>query len=110
MGTTTAWLWLAAAGLVEVAWSQSIKPTASFTRPLPTLLCLALGIGAVYLLTLALRDLPVGTAYAVFTGIGAVGAITLGIVVSGDPVTAGRLFALSLIVAGVLAARILSPA
>ncbi|WP_341684035.1 SMR family transporter [Nocardia farcinica] len=62
------WLLLAFAGLVEIAWSQSIKPTENFTRPLPTLLCFALAATAVYLLSLAMRTLPVGTAYAVFTG------------------------------------------
>ncbi|GLX19639.1 MULTISPECIES: DMT family transporter [Streptomyces] len=95
------WLLLVAAGLVEVAWSQSIKPTAGFTRPLPTLLCFALAAVAVYLLSLAMQDLPVGTAYAVFTGIGAAGAITLGVVLHEDPVTPGRLLALALIIGGV---------
>jgi len=98
------------AGLVEVAWSQSIKPTHNFTRPLPTAVCVALGVGAVYLLSHAMQALPVGTAYAVFTGIGAVGAITLGAVVQGDPVTAGRLAALALIVGGIVLARVTTPA
>jgi quaternary ammonium compound-resistance protein SugE len=104
-----AWLYLLLAGLLEIAWSQSIKPTESFTRPWPTLLCFVLGCAAVYVLTYAMRDLPVGTAYAVFTGIGAVGAIGLGIVLFDDPVTIGRLTALGLIVAGVLCARVSSP-
>ncbi|MFF5721425.1 DMT family transporter [Streptomyces buecherae] len=103
------WLLLLAAGAVEVAWSQSIKPTAGFTRPLPTLVCLLLAAGAVYLLSLAMRDLPVGTAYAVFTGIGAVGAITLGIALHKDPVSAGRVAALALIIGGVALARVTSP-
>jgi quaternary ammonium compound-resistance protein SugE len=103
-----AWMWLVLAGLLEVAWSQSIKPTENFTRPLPTLVCLALAAAAVYPLTLAMRAIPVGTAYAAFTGIGAVGAITLGVVVNHDPVTAGRLAALALIVAGVALARLVS--
>lgn len=100
-----AWIWLQLAGLLEVAWSQSIKPTENFTRPLPTLLCLALAAAAVYPLTLAMRTIPVGTAYAVFTGIGAIGAIGLGVVIYHDPLTAGRLGALALIVAGVVLAR-----
>ncbi|MFG2075424.1 quaternary ammonium compound-resistance protein SugE [Nonomuraea maritima] len=100
------WLILALAGLVEVAWSQSIKPTQNFTRPLPTLVCLALMAAAVWLLSQAMNTLPVGTAYAVFTGIGAVGAITLGIVVNGDAVSAGRLTALTLIVGGIVLARV----
>ncbi|MEV7415622.1 multidrug efflux SMR transporter [Streptomyces sp. NPDC089919] len=104
------WLLLVAAGLVEVAWSQSIKPTAGFTRPLPTLLCFALAAVAVYLLSLAMADLPVGTAYAVFTGIGAAGAITLGVVVQKDPVSLGRLLALALIIGGVALSRATTPA
>ncbi|WEV28545.1 multidrug efflux SMR transporter [Streptomyces sp. 71268] len=103
------WLLLLAAGAVEVAWSQSIKPTAGFTRPLPTLVCFLLAAGAVYLLSLAMRDLPVGTAYAVFTGIGAIGAIALGIALNKDPVSAGRVAALALIIAGVALARVTSP-
>lgn len=100
------WVWLVLAGLLEVAWSQSIKPTENFTRPLPTVLCLALAAAAVYPLTLAMRTVPVGIAYAVFVGIGAVGAITLGVVVNRDPVTPGRLTALALIVAGIVLARL----
>jgi quaternary ammonium compound-resistance protein SugE len=103
------WLLLVAAGLVEVAWSQSIKPTAGFTRPLPTLVSVALAAVAVYLLSLAMKGLPVGTAYAVFTGIGAVGAITLGIVVHKDPVNLGRVVALALIIGGVALARATTP-
>ncbi|MDR8407314.1 multidrug efflux SMR transporter [Nonomuraea sp. 3-1Str] len=100
------WLVLLLAGLVEVAWSQSIKPTQNFTRPVPTLLCLALMAAAVWLLSQAMNTLPVGTAYAVFTGIGAVGAITLGAVLGDDPISVGRMAAVSLIVVGIVLARI----
>lgn len=103
-----AWLWLITAGLLEVAWSQSIKPTENFTRPLPTLLCLALAAAAVYPLTLAMRTIPVGTAYVVFTGIGAAGAIALGVLIHHDPLSPGRIAALSLIVAGVILARLVT--
>jgi quaternary ammonium compound-resistance protein SugE len=99
------WLVLVAAGLVEVAWAQSIKPTENFTRLWPTVLCFVLAAAAVYLLSLAMRTLPVGTAYAVFTGIGAVGAIVLGVVLYRDPMTWGRFAALALIVGGVVLAR-----
>lgn len=99
------WLILVAAGVVEVAWAQSIRPTENFTRPLPTLVCVVLCAAAVYLLSLAMNTLPVGTAYAVFTGIGAVGAIALGVVVYRDPLTIGRIVALALIVSGVALAR-----
>ncbi|MER7501036.1 multidrug efflux SMR transporter [Nonomuraea pusilla] len=100
------WAVLILAGLVEVAWSQSIKPTQNFTRPVPTLVSLALMAAAVWLLSRAMNTLPVGTAYAVFTGIGAVGAIGLGIVLHGDPVSVGRAAALTLIVGGIVLARI----
>ncbi|MFC4118332.1 DMT family transporter [Nonomuraea zeae] len=100
------WLILTLAGLIEVAWSQSIKPTQGFTRPLPTLISLALMAAAVWLLSQAMNTLPVGTAYAVFTGIGAVGAITLGILVNDDPVSLGRMAALALIVGGIVLARV----
>ncbi|MFD9944369.1 DMT family transporter [Nonomuraea sp. NPDC059023] len=100
------WLILALAGLVEVAWSQSIKPTQNFTRPIPTLVSLLLMAAAVFLLSLAMNTLPVGTAYAVFTGIGAVGAIVLGIVLNDDPVSVGRMAALALIVSGIVLARV----
>jgi quaternary ammonium compound-resistance protein SugE len=102
----TGWTALVLAGLVEIAWSQSIKPTENFTRPLPTLLCLALAAAAVYLLSRAMNTLPVGTAYAVFTGIGAVGAIVLGVVENKDPVTLGRAAALALLVGGLVLARV----
>ncbi|MBE1589676.1 DMT family transporter [Nonomuraea angiospora] len=100
------WLVLLLAGLVEVAWSQSIKPTHNFTRPVPTLVSLVLMAAAVWLLSQAMNTLPVGTAYAVFTGIGAVGAITLGIALNDDPVSVGRMAALALIVGGIVLARV----
>ncbi|BCK52671.1 DMT family transporter [Nocardia wallacei] len=103
------WLLLGVAGLIEIAWSQSIKPTQGFSRPLPTLLCFLLAAAAVYLLSVAMQSLPVGTAYAVFTGIGAVGAIGLGIVVQKDPLSAGRALALALIVGGIVLARVTNP-
>lgn len=103
------WATLIAAGGVEVAWSQSIRPTHNFTRPIPTLACILLGAAAVYLVSRAMNTIPVGTAYAVFTGIGATGAITLGILIQHDPVSLGRIAALALIVAGILLARATNP-
>lgn len=101
-----AWLFLLAAGCVEVAWALSIEPTHGFTRPLPTALCFALGASAVYLLTNSLEALPIGTAYAVFTGIGAVGTVTFGILLRDDPASPGRVAALGLIIAGMVALRL----
>lgn len=103
------WIVLGVAGLVEIIWSQSIKPTENFTRLVPTVICFALGAVAVYLLSRAMQTLPVGTAYAIFTGIGAVGAIGLGVVVNKDPLSAGRLLSLSLILGGIVLARVTNP-
>ncbi|MFD4461149.1 DMT family transporter [Nocardia sp. NPDC058480] len=103
------WLVLGLAGLVEIVWSQTIKPTENFTKPVPTLLCVALGSLAVYLLSRAMQTLPVGTAYAVFTGIGALGAIGLGVLVHKDPLSAGRALALALILGGIVLARVTNP-
>ncbi|MFE5476713.1 DMT family transporter [Nocardia sp. NPDC056541] len=103
------WIVLGLAGLVEIVWSQTIKPTENFTRLGPTLLCVALGSLAVYLLSRAMQTLPVGTAYAVFTGIGALGAIGLGVLVHKDPLSAGRVLALSLILGGIVLARVTNP-
>lgn len=105
-----AWMFLLAAGCVEVAWALSIESTEGFTRPWPTIRCFALGATAVYLLTRSLETLPIGTAYAVFTGIGAVGAVTLGILIFGDPATPGRLIPLALIVVGIVGLRLFSGA
>lgn len=102
------WAWLVLAGGAEVAWSQSIRPTEGFTRPLPTLVCVILMIAAVYPLTRAMQSIPVGTAYVVFTGIGAAGAVVLGVLVAGDPFAAGRVVGLGLIVAGVVTLRAVS--
>lgn len=103
------WVVLGLAGLVEIIWSQSIKPTENFTKPLPTLVCFVLGALAVYLLSRAMQTLPVGTAYAVFTGIGAVGAIGLGVLVHRDPFSAGRMLSLALILGGIVLARVTNP-
>jgi quaternary ammonium compound-resistance protein SugE len=99
------WLWLLGAGLVEAAWSQSIKPTDGFTRPLPTAVCFVLGVSAVYLLSRAMTGLPVGVAYCVFTGMGAIGAVVLGVVWSGDRVSVVRMMGLALLIAGLLVVR-----
>lgn len=101
----TPWAWLLLAGALEVAWSQSIAPTDGFTRPGPTLLCLALAVAVIYPLTRAMQDLPVGTAYVVFTGIGGLGALALGVLLSGDPLTATRVCGGLLVVAGVATLR-----
>ena len=101
-----AWIVLVLAGLFEVGWAAGLKFTAGFTRPLPTALtivAMALSLG---LLGLALKALPLGTAYAVWTGIGTIGTALLGIVLFGEPATAMRLVCIGLIVAGILGLKL----
>jgi quaternary ammonium compound-resistance protein SugE len=101
-----AWIFLLAAGCVEVAWALSIEPTHGFSRLWPTALCFALGASAVYLLTHSLETLPIGTAYAVFTGIGAVGTLSIGILFRDEPASLGRLIAIGVIISGIVALRL----
>jgi quaternary ammonium compound-resistance protein SugE len=102
------WLLLFIAGLFEIGWAIGLKYTEGFTRPLPTILTLASMVASVALLGLALKALPVGTAYAVWTGIGTVGTAILGMVLFGDPATALRLACIGLIVAGILGLKLVS--
>jgi len=96
-----AWFVLFVAGLFEIGWAVGLKYTEGFTRPLASALTLAAMVLSVLLLGLSLKSLPLGTAYAVWTGIGTIGTAALGIVLFGDPATAARLFFIGLIVAGI---------
>jgi quaternary ammonium compound-resistance protein SugE len=96
-----AWLYLAIAGVLEVVWALGLKMSAGFTRPLPSAVTLAGAAASFYFLALALRDLPVGTGYAVWVGIGAVGTAVFGIVLLGEALTPLRAGGITLIVAGV---------
>ena len=105
-----AWIYLFVAGLFEVGWAVGLKYTAGFTRLLPSLLTfasMALSLGA---LGLALKELPLGTAYAVWTGIGTIGTVILGIVLFGESTEALRLLCIGLIVAGIVGLKLVSPA
>ncbi|WP_323921874.1 quaternary ammonium compound efflux SMR transporter SugE [Aeromonas caviae] len=96
------WLLLLLAGLFEVAWAIGLKYTDGFSRPLPTLLTLsAMGV-SVLLLAMAVKQLPLGTAYAVWTGIGAVGTVLMGICLFNEPATLARVLCLLLIIVGIL--------
>ena len=97
-----AWIWLAFAGLLEIVWAVAMKQSEGFTRLWPSVLTLVAMVGSVLLLGLAMTTLPLGTAYTVWTGIGAVGAFVVGILFLGEPVTAMRLVAGSLIVGGLV--------
>jgi quaternary ammonium compound-resistance protein SugE len=96
-----AWFLLFVAGLFEIGWAVGLKFTEGFTRPVPTTLTVISMIISVVLLGLAVKTLPIGTAYAVWTGIGTVGTVILGIWLMGDPATAVRLVCIGLIVAGI---------
>ena len=103
-----AWALLFLAGLLEVAWAVGLKYTDGFTRPWPTAATLVAMIGSVVLLALAVRTLPLGTAYAVWTGIGTAGAVLLGIVLFQEPATLARLFFVGLIVAGLVGLKLVT--
>jgi len=105
-----AWSILVLAGLFEVAWAIGLKYTDGFTRPWPTALTLAAMVISVVLLGLAMKSLPVGTAYAVWVGVGAVGTAILGIVLFAEPANAGRLISLALIVMGIVGLKLATPA
>ena len=105
-----AWIILFIAGLFEIGWAVGLKFTEGFTRPIPialTAISLVLSMG---LLGWAVKTLPLGTAYAVWTGIGAVGTAIVGIMVFKEPATAARLVCLGLIVAGILGLKLFTPA
>lgn len=102
-----AWLLLTIAGIFEVIWALGLKSSEGFTRLWPSVITVAAMAVSFYLLSMAMRSLPVGTAYAVWTGIGAVGTVILGIVWYGDPLTLGRLLCLGLILAGLIGLKVL---
>lgn len=104
-----AWLILFAAGLCEIGWAVGLKYTDGFSRLWPSLFTVTSMVVSLILLGMAMRSLPLGTAYAVWTGIGAVGAVVLGIVLFKEPATAARLICVGLIVAGVLGLKLFSP-
>ena len=102
------WILLFVAGLFEIGWAIGLKYTHGFTRLWPSVGTALSMLVSVVLLGLAMRDLPVGTAYAVWTGIGAVGTVILGIALFNDPANAARLFCVGLIVAGILGLNLTS--
>ena len=95
-----AWVFLLIAGLLEIVWAFTMKLSQGFTRGGPTAVTLLVMLASFALLTISMKTLPLGTAYTVWTGIGAVGAFVIGVVVLGEPLTIGRVVAAALIVAG----------
>jgi len=100
------WIALILAGLLEVVWAVGLKYTEGFTRPLATALTLAAMAGSVGLLGLALRGLPLGTAYAIWTGIGTVGTVIFGIVALNEPASALRLGCIAMIIGGIVGLKL----
>ena len=103
-----AWAILIVAGLFEIAWAIGLKYTEGFTRLWPSVLTGTSMVASVVLLGVAMKSLPVGTSYAVWVGVGAVGTATLGIVLFGESASAGRLVSLGLIVAGIVGLKLAS--
>ncbi len=103
-----AWTYLFFAGIFEIGWAIGLKYTDGFTRPVPTVLTVASMIISLGLLGLALKSLPLGTAYAIWTGIGTVGTAMLGIWLFGEPATAIRLACIGLIVSGIVGLKLVA--
>ena len=104
-----AWIYLLIAGLLETGWAIGLKYTEGFSRLWPSVATVAAMAVSFLFLSLALKTLPVGTGYAVWTGIGAVGTVILGIVLFGEPATLARLACVGLIVAGIVGLKLVSP-
>jgi quaternary ammonium compound-resistance protein SugE len=101
-----AWVYLFFAGLLEIGWAIGLKYTEGFTKLVPSLLTAGSMAASVFLLAIALKTLPVGTGYAVWTGIGAAGTAILGIALLGEPATVARLGSIALIVAGIIGLKL----
>jgi quaternary ammonium compound-resistance protein SugE len=104
-----AWLLLVIAGLLEIVWAIGLKYSAGFTRVIPSAITVAAMLGSIVLLGIAMKSLPVGTSYAVWVGVGAIGTATLGMILFGESASAGRIASLALIVAGIVGLRLATP-
>jgi quaternary ammonium compound-resistance protein SugE len=105
-----AWALLSIAGILEIAFALCMKWSEGFSRLIPGLFTVAAGLSSVFLLSLSLRTLPVGSGYAVWTGIGAAGTAILGMALLGDPVAPARILCIFLILAGVIGLKLVSGA
>ena len=102
------WIQLFFAGLLEVVWSTAMKQSHGFSRLAPTAVMLVGMVASFWLLSLAMRSLPLGTAYAVWTGIGAIGSLAVGMAMMGEPITPLRILAATLILAGIVLMKVAS--
>jgi quaternary ammonium compound-resistance protein SugE len=105
-----AWTYLIIAGVLEIVWAIGLKYTEGFTKLVPSLITGVALVASMLFLALALRTVPVGTGYAIWTGIGAVGTAILGIVLFAEPATVARLGCIGLIVAGIVGLKLVTPA
>ena len=102
------WMYLFIAGLFEISWAVGLKFTHGFTHIIPSILTIIGMIASFYFLALALKHLPLGTAYAIWTGIGTIGTVVFGIILFKEPVTAMRLFCIALIISGITGLKLLT--
>ena len=105
-----AWTILVLAGLFEVGWAIGLKYTEGFSRLWPTIWTALAMVISLWLLGIAMKSLPIGTAYSIWVGVGAVGTVILGIVLLGEPANASRLISVALIVAGIIGLKLATPA
>ena len=110
MSQSASWLVLFVAGVFEVGWAIGLKYTAGFTRVWPSVWTAVALVASMALLGIAVKALPVGTAYAVWVGVGAVGTAILGVVLLGEPVSVGRVASIALVVAGIVGLKLATPA
>ena len=103
-----AWLWLILAGLLEIVWATGLKYTDGFTRLAPSAIVVVAMVGSVYFLALAVRTIPIGTGYAVWTGIGAVGVAILGMILFSEPRTVLRIASIAFIVIGIVGLKLVT--
>lgn len=104
-----AWIYLIIAGVLEVVWAYAMKQSHGFSRLVPSIITIVTMLGSFWLLAIAMRTIPLGTAYPVWTGIGAVGAFLAGVILLAEPVNAMRIIAAVLIVSGLVLMKVASP-
>lgn len=103
-----AWVWLGVAGVLEIIWAYALKQSAGFTKPVEAVIAVVAMIASFVVLSLAMKSLPLGTAYTIWTGIGAVGAFVLGVVMLGEAATPLRVVSAALILAGIVGLKLAS--
>lgn len=101
-----AWIWLGLAGLLEIVWAYALKQSAGFAKPIESTVAVVAMIASFGVLSLAMKSLPLGTAYSIWTGIGAIGAFVLGVVMLGEAATPLRVLSAALILAGIVGLRL----